>query len=306
MGTAWRVTAFVDSAAARRRQEIRRGIEKRLERIVRQMSHYDPSSDLCRYNLAPAGAWVALPEELFYVLRCAVEIAAASRGWFDPTLGEAISLWGFGPGQRERDPSVWESLDTLQRCGWERLKLDAARRAAWQPGGLRLNLAAIAKGYAVDAIAGWLQQCGIASALVEIGGELRGWGVKPDATPWWVEIENPPQCAGGVPHTVVALYGLSVASSGDWVQRRRAGQRSVCHLIDPSSGAPVEGFTVGAAVLDQSCMLADAWATALCVAPPRAAMRLAQWHGLPARLLYRRPCGRLCQWLSPAMRTMAA
>lgn len=305
MGTVWRVCAYAGAAAARLQHEIGIGIEQRLERIVRQMSHFDPDSDLSRFNRAPAGSWVALPEPFFQVLRCALEIAAGSCGWFDPTLGEPISLWGFGPEPGERDPAPWEALAALQRCGWERLRIDAARRAVLQPGGLQLNLAAIAKGFAVDEVSAWLQACGAGSALVEIGGEFRGWGVKPDGSPWWVELENPPHCANEIPHTLVALCGLSVASSGDWVQRRRAGRRSVSHLIDPSTGSPVEGATAGASVLHESCMLADAWATALCAAPPRAAKRLAELHGLAARLLFRAPCGRLREWLSPALRPMA-
>lgn len=305
MGTVWRVRAFADAAGRERFGGIRRGIEERLGIVVRQMSHFDPDSDLSRFNRAPAGAWVRLPEPFFRVLRCALEISAASQGWFDPTLGELVSLWGFGPGGQERDPELSETLQAAERCGWARLHIDAARRAARQPGGLQLNLSAIAKGFAVDQVAAWLRSCGIESALVEIGGEFSGWGVKPDGSPWWVELENPPHGAGDVPQTMVALCGLSVASSGDWVQRRRAGRRSVSHLIDPLSGYPVDGATAGASVLQESCMLADAWATALCVAPPRAAMRLAELHGLAARLLLRSPCGRICEWLSPALRAMA-
>jgi thiamine biosynthesis lipoprotein len=74
--------------------------------------------------------------------------------------------------------------------------------------------------------------------------------------------------------------------------------------MDPTTGAPVEGRTRGATVIHESCMMADAWATALCVAPPCAAMRLAKRHGLAARLIYRKSCGSLCEWLSPAMQAM--
>lgn len=306
MGTYWRVSAFADSSVPERCvTEIRRGIERRLNTVVVQMSHYQWDSDLSRYNRARAGTWVTLPDPFFDVLRCAVEIAAASQGWFDPTLGECISLWGFGAEPPVEDPAERARREALRNCGWERLKLDTVRRAAWQPGGLKLNLSAIAKGFAVDDLSRRLQQRGIVSALVDIGGELRGWGVKPDGTPWWVRVENPPYDDGSIAETLVALCGLSIASSGDWMQWRRAGQRLVCHLMDPTTGAPIEGRTCGAAVIHDSCMVADAWATALCVAPPRAAMRLAGRHGLAARLIYRKPSGRLGEWLSPAMQAMA-
>jgi thiamine biosynthesis lipoprotein len=304
MGTIWRVSAYASGAVARRREAIFSQIQRRLDSIVKQMSHYEAESDLSRYNRAEAGTWVTLPEDLYRVLRCGLEIASASHGWFDPTLGQVISLWGFGPEAEDCDPQLWEGLEALKRCGWEKIQLCHSRRQAWQPGGVDLNLSAIAKGFAVDEIAVLLRARGVAAGLVEIGGEFAGWGVKPNGSPWWVELENPPYGEGAIPEAVVALCGQAVASSGDWVQRRRAGRKSVSHLIDPCTGAPVEGPVTGAAVVHESCMIADAWATALCVAPLRAAMRLAECHGLAARLVYRKPCGRMEQWLSPAMQAM--
>lgn len=305
MGTAWRVTAFGNALAAARRHEIGGGIAERLSAVVQQMSHYDPASNLSQFNRAPAQSWIELPQEMFQVLRCSLEIARATRGWFDPTLGEAVSIWGFGPDPAPQLPGEVQRLAVLDRCGWQKLRLDPARRAAWQPGGLQLNLSGIAKGFAVDLVLQWLRACGLASALVEIGGELAAFGVKPDGAPWWVELEDPPAAAHGLPETVVALAGAAVATSGDWIQRRWAGTRSVSHLIDPTSGLPGEGSTASASVIHESCMIADAWATALCVAPPRLAMRLARWHGLAARIICRSGPDGLREWLSPAMRAMA-
>jgi thiamine biosynthesis lipoprotein len=305
MGTVWSVTAFGNAFAAARRHEIGSGIADRLATVVRQMSHYDPASCLSRYNRAPAQSWVELPQEMFRVLRCSLEIARATRGWFDPTLGEAVSLWGFGPDPAPRLPEEAQIMDMLDRCGWQKVRLDQARRAAWQPGGLQLNLSGIAKGFAVDLVLDWLRVSGLASALVEIGGELAAFGVKPDGAPWWVELENPPLAAHRLPETVVALANVAVATSGDWIQRHWAGIRSVSHLIDPTTGYPSEGPAVGASVVHESCMIADAWATALCVAPPRLATRLAAWHGLAARIIFRSRATGPREWLSPAMRAMA-
>ncbi|MCS6954494.1 MAG: FAD:protein FMN transferase [Bryobacteraceae bacterium] len=306
MGSSWRVRAFGHAPAAVRSRQIGAGIAERLDIVVRQMSHYDPESCLSRFNRAPAASWVELPEEMFRVLRCGIEIASATCGWFDPTLGEAVSLWGFGPDPASVFPTEAAALGVLERCGWRKLRLDPTRRAVWQPGGLQLNFGGIAKGFAVDFVLDWLRQGGLAAALVEIGGELAGFGVKPDGTPWWVELENPPLVAQSLPETLLALSGAAVASSGDWVQRQWAGSRSISHLIDPTTGSPADGPTAGASVIHDSCMIADAWATALCVAPPRLAMRLAAWHGLAARLVFRSGPAGLQEWLSPAMRAMAA
>jgi thiamine biosynthesis lipoprotein len=95
MGTTWSVrlvappTANADALAAMAQRE--------LDSVVRQMSPWEPLSDLSRYNRAAAGSWTALPPAFAQVLRCALEIAEQTDGAFDPTLGALVDLWGFGP-----------------------------------------------------------------------------------------------------------------------------------------------------------------------------------------------------------------
>ncbi len=300
MGSEWRVRALAGARHAGRQAALGRGIESRIMAVVRQMSHYEPGSDLCRFNDAAPESWFRLPDEFFRVLDQALRVAAASRGWFDPALGRGVSQCGFGPpagppqqsvGRRQPGPS------------WRALRLDPARRAAWQPGGVQLNLSGIAKGFAVDLVADYLRRQGVAAALVDIGGELAGFGIKPDGTPWWVAIEDPPEAAG-TPPCLIALPACAVASSGHWRQCRvEAGER-ISHLLDPATGRPARTRTEAATVLHESCMLADAWATALCVAPPEVAMELARREGLAARLLVRGKDAPWQEWLSPALAAM--
>ena len=75
------------------------------------------------------------------------------------------------------------------------------RDASYQPGGIHLDFSAIAKGYGVDAVLRYLLQAGVEHALVEVGGELRGQGMKPDGQPWWVMLENPPGGGDGARRT---------------------------------------------------------------------------------------------------------
>ena len=111
-------------------------------------------------------------------------------------------------------PSADEIAAAAAGAGWRRLEIDRTSRRAWQPGGLWLDFSAVAKGHAVDRLAHVLRRAGIPAALVEIGGELLGYGTRPDGTPWWVDIEPPIGIAGLVP-TRVALCGLAIATSGD-------------------------------------------------------------------------------------------
>ncbi|TVV70451.1 FAD:protein FMN transferase, partial [Sphingomonas solaris] len=152
--------------------------------------------------------------------------------------------------------------------GWRRLDLDIHARRARQPGGLRLDLSGIAKGHAVDRLAAVVAGHGIAHALVEIGGELVGRGVRPDGQPWWVAVEAPPGSAlAPVPLAPihVALHGLAIATSGDYRRYFDHAGRRYAHSLDPRTGRPVKNDIASVTVLHAECMMADALATALLV-----------------------------------------
>ncbi len=91
----------------------------------------------------------------------------------------------------------------------------------------------------MDAVAQYLESQGLAHYLTEIGGELRGHGVKPDGMPWWVQLETPPDGASTEQEqTLVALHGLSVATSGDYRRYFDSEGRRYAHTIDPRTGYP--------------------------------------------------------------------
>jgi FAD:protein FMN transferase len=289
MGTGWSVRAVLpprlDAPA------VQATVEARLAGLVAEMSHWEPDSLLSCFNCAAAGSWHALPPDFAAVVAAGLDVAARSDGAFDPALGALVDAWGYGPAPRER-VDLAEVASASAVSGWPRLVWDGAGRRLRQPGGCRLDLSGIAKGYAVDAVAGMLADMGVRHALVEIGGELAGWGVRPDLEPWWVELETPAE----MPPLRVALHGLSVATSGDYVRG--------LHTIDGRSGRPV-GHALGVSVLHDSAMLADAWASALTVAGPGDGERLAIAERLAVRALWREE-GRVREWLSPAMLAMLA
>lgn len=269
-----------------------------LARLVLQMSHWAPDSDLCHYGRAAAGTWWPLAPEFATVMRTALEIATASDGAFDPSAGPLVDAWGFGPpGPRATAPSVEELAAARARIGWQRLCMDGERLL--QPGGIALDLSAIAKGYAVDHLAALLEARGIAHYLIEIGGELRGQGCKPDGGPWWVALESPPGAAA-LPETVLALDGLAVASSGDYRRHADYGAGRVAHSLDPRSGTPLAHGIAMLSVVHASAMQADAWSTALGVLGVERGMYLATQRGLAARFVRRLDDGRFDEHASPA------
>lgn len=310
MGTVWRLL-WVDHGATRQ-GEVLQAVEQELELVVAQMSTWRPSADLARFNEAAAGSRHALPAALAEVLQAALWLAEASAGAFNPAAGALVNLWGFGPAPRYTDagfspPAALAVTQALGCCDWRALDFDPAACEASQPGGLRLDLSAIAKGYAVDRVAQRLGAMGIAHALVEVGGELRGQGLRPDGMPWWVDLECPPtRPEHAAPRaTRVALHGLSVASSGDYRRAYLVQGERLPHTIDPRNGRPVAHGLASVSVLHTECLWADAWSTALTVVGREQGLALAEAHGIAALFVQREADGRLTETLTSAMQRLA-
>lgn len=298
MGTSWSVKLIADGQASI--PDLHLGIQRQLDTVVAEMSHWESASDLGRFNLAPAGSWHTIPDAFFKVLSYAMEVAADSNGAYDPAAGTLVNLWGFGPSHRYDAPGFsGPSAELVQayagKPAWRRLELDAAKRRIRQPGDVLLDLSAVAKGYGVDAVARYLTQQGISDYLVEVGGELRGAGVKPDGQPWWVALEQPPHTAtpgaGSPGNILLALHGLAVATSGDYRRYFHRDGTLYPHTIDPRTGYPVHNGVASVTVIHEECMAADAWSTALTVLGVEDGMRFAEARGLAARFLIRQEDG---------------
>lgn len=302
MGTTWSAKLVLPQPMPAARLEAE--IAVLLDRVVAEMSPWRDDSDISRFNRAPADAWQALPGDFYAVLDHALAMARATSGAYDPTIGALVDLWGFGPAPRRATPPAdWEIGEALMLQGWARVILDPPRRAALQPGGVRLDLSSIAKGHAVDLVSERLRALGVASHLVEIGGELRGEGLKTDGQPWWVALEDPPGARPGA-QTVVALHGLSIATSGDYRRYFEHGGRRYAHTLDPRTGRPVAGDLVSVTVVAERCLQADALATALTVLGVEAGIDFARQHGVAARFVRDDQKQRPEEFLSPAFAAM--
>jgi thiamine biosynthesis lipoprotein len=294
MGSGWSARLMLPAGL---QANLQADLQAELDAIVAQMSHWDETSLLARYNRAPAGSWHALPPQFFAVIDYALSVWEASAGAYDPAAGALVNAWGFGPtGRYDQAGFYAPASDAIAAVMAKRRAaqpvLDRIGRRLLQPGGAVLDLSAVAKGYAVDCLAACLQGHGIHHYLVEAGGELRGAGVKADGQPWWVEIEGVPDSNADtgpdpVEPPLLALHGLAVATSGDY--RRyfsQAGQRR-SHTLDPRSGLPIDNGVASVTVVAATCMAADALSTALTVLGPQAGLAHAERHGLAARFLLR-------------------
>ena len=266
-------------------------IEDVLTRITAQMSNWEADSDISRFNALPIGAWTTLPSDMMTVLTAGLAMARLSGGAFDPAIGQMVERWGFGPSgitgpeTVPAHPAPWTMIEIADQ---------SARRLA----DVKLDFSGIAKGFAVDAVSEALRDLGARHFLVEIGGELRGEGVKPDHQPWWVDVEAPPRLS--VPILRIALCSLSVATSGDYVRFRTENETHLSHSIDPSTGRPIGNDVASVTVLHESAMLADAWTTAITILGHERGMALATRHDVAARLILRVGDG-ATEYMTPAL-----
>lgn len=211
--------------------------------------------------------------EIFKISKKAHQL---TQGYFDPTIGPLVNAWGFGP-QKNTAGNIYnvlkdKTIDSLKAfLGFDKLKLLPTHKLVKPHSNLKLDFNAVAKGYSVDLVAKHLETIGITNYLIEIGGELRGKGIRLDTQkPWRVGIDDPTKSLEdrGI-YQVVPLKDQSMATSGNYRKFWKdpvTGEKRV-HVIDPKTGNSRASNVLSVSVIAANCALADAVATGLLAAP---------------------------------------
>ena len=228
--------------------EVHRELERVLARIDRAASTWRDDSDVSRFNRAAIGEWLEVGEDLARIVRIAREVHAETDGTFDITVSPLVRLWRGG-----RQPADEELAAARQLVGMELIESRPA--TAGHPAALRklragveLDLGGIGPGYGVDCLGERLAELGSRGHLVELGGEVRAWGTRPDGTPWQVAMPGEPGGVRALPP------GRAVAFST--VQSGRGP-------VDPRSGWPAQAAAGAVLAEAGSCAVADARAVAI-------------------------------------------
>lgn len=281
--------------------ELQAAVQQRLDRVEERMSHYRPDSEVSRFNGARSTVPQPMSAETLGVVAEALAVSRESGGAFDVTVGPLVDAWGFGPAGRAPAAPDEAALAALRtRVGFGLLEIDSAastlrkRRAE-----VVIDLSAIAKGYAVDAVASLLAELGVRDYLVEIGGELRAAGANEEGAPWRVAIERP---AAGAPaaQRIVPLTDAAIATSGDYRNFYDLAGARVAHMIDPRTGRPASHGLRSVSVIAERCSLADALSTALAVLGPDDGHALAVERGWAVLFVTEDGTGRLVERETPA------
>ncbi|HUV87231.1 MAG TPA: FAD:protein FMN transferase [bacterium] len=281
-------TVVLARAVAADEETARRAVEAALEAVARDekvASYWDPRSELSRLNRAAAEGPTEVSPELFELVKLARETAAATDGYFDPTVAPVIELYGI-KGGTPRWPDDAEVAAAMEAVGYEKILLDPeGRTVAYARPGMALELSGIAKGWAVDRAAAAMAKEGATAGLVEAGGEVACFGGGPKAgEEWRVGVQHPDR--DGL-YATFDLASGACATSGGYAQRYEADGRKFSHLFDPRTGRPVDG-PAGVTVVAETCARADAWATALAVMPAAEVSLLLKPAGAPSCLILRR------------------
>ena len=251
-----------------------------------KMSTYIPTSELSKINNSKrASAWTPISKELFFILSRSKEISRKSDKSFDPTIGPLVNLWGFGPKKHKMIPSPSEITNLIKETGTHlyHLKTSPPSIKKINPK-LYIDLSAIAKGHSVDLVAKYFNSVSVKNYMIEVGGEIIVKGQKSEKKPWAIGITSPgPKLS--VIHRVVLLKNTAMATSGNYRNYFEKNGKRFSHTIDPKTGRPITHKLASATVFDETCLDADAWATAFMVMGAKKAKNFANNHNIKALFL---------------------
>ena len=231
------------------------------EDVNNSISTYIPTSDISRINSGDSGVIVdAYFKEIFSKSE---RIFKETNGYFDPTVGNLVNAWGFGPEKPLNNLDSSSVKDLMKFVGFDKVKIEN-NQVNKKYSETYFDFNSIGKGYGLDIIARFLESKKIKNYLIEIGGEVRVKGTKPEGKIWTVQLENPNTDGTRSAYTYLQLTNSSMASSGNYRKFRMAptGEKYV-HTINPKTGFALESNLLAATVIAElDCADVDAYATA--------------------------------------------
>ncbi|MDR2642536.1 MAG: FAD:protein FMN transferase [Planctomycetaceae bacterium] len=279
-------------------------IQKRLDQVEQKMSLFKSDSEISRFNMSESLDWIPVSSDVAEIVRVAIEVSNISGGAFDITVAPIVEFWGFGVERKRRSvDEIKREIDKVKsNIGYDKLEVQlnppALKKSVPE---LKIDLSAIAKGYAVDVVSRFCAESGLGNYMIEIGGEIGCRGNKGAGNDWRVGIESPviiPRGDWGGIYQVVVIGNQCMATSGGNRNFHVIEGRYYSHLIDPRTSLPCQSYDENdlvteeqlgsVSVLDKNCTRADALATALFVLGVTEGVKFANEHGIQASFLVRK------------------
>lgn len=241
------------------------GIKERIDSLLAafdlSLSTYKPNSIISKLN---RGEQVKIDHTFKTVWVTSLAIQKRTMGAFDPSIGPIAKAWGFD----FENPRFLDSTETsrlMAHCGLNLFRIENNQMIKLDSLAY-LNFNAIAQGYAVDLMANILIAEEIHNYYVELGGELVVSGKNKNGDWWRIGIDKPiPENYERELSHIVSLENRAMATSGNYRKFYEYEGKRYPHTINPITGFPVQHQLLSATVFANSCMEADAFATALMV-----------------------------------------
>jgi thiamine biosynthesis lipoprotein len=269
MGTTYHIKCVTDIPA----EQLKKSCDSLLLAINAEVSTYDTGSLISRFNRGERLVFKGNAEGDHLVKNLSVsrQIYVLSDGAFNPTVMPLVNYWGFGYKGHEVVPQIDSTqVDSLkQLVDYNAVVVSRDEKGVHvfaNKANVQLDLSAVAKGYGVDQVGLLLEQYGIKSYLVEIGGEVRARGEKVNGAGWTIGISVPDKAASANDFSaIVTLSDKSMATSGNYRNYRKNDSYEYAHTINPKTGYPEQNNLLSASILAENCDYADACATACMV-----------------------------------------
>ncbi len=296
MGMPFRIALYAPDAGVA--QAAAEAAFDRIHQLNTSFSDYEDDSEVTLLNrTAGQGRAVVVSQDLWNILLRAQALARQTDGAFDVTVGPYVNLW-----RRARRHREFPRSDLLERAraavGYENLRLDSRYRTAeLRVPNMRLDLGAIAKGYAIDEALKTLRRHQIHSALVTGSGDM-AMSDPPPGKPGWRIAIAPLDVTNAPPTRYVLLARRALATSGDVFQHVEIDGRRYSHILDPKTGVGLTDHSL-VTVIAKDCMTADSLATAVSVLGPARGIALIEQTPGTAVHLVRKPGDRIEMSESP-------
>lgn len=238
-------------------------IDRILKQVDQSLSTYENESVISKINKNES---VTTDSLFVQVFDAALEIAKETDGAFDPTIAPIVNFWGFG---FEETQNMNDELHSkiMKSVGYEKIVLKNNLILKTNPN-TQLDFNAIAQGFTVDLIGEELEKMGVVDYMIEVGGELKCKGFNAENKLWRIGIDKPTEnIQEDRFQAIIEVDNKAVASSGNYrkfIVDEKDGEKYV-HTIHPNSGKPIHSSLLSVTIISESCMQADAYATACMV-----------------------------------------
>jgi thiamine biosynthesis lipoprotein len=261
-GTSYHISYW--SAAPIDVQAVKKAVDDEFATIDKLLSNYRPDSVIESFNRNAITESQEVGPEIVQLVRVAETVHIASQGCYDLTIKPLFTLWGF-QGEAPAVPDDNAIADALKQIGMAQLAVVDDTHLSKKQAMLQADLSSIAQGYSVESLSRVLEKHGISNYMVEIGGELKTRGQKPDQKPWRIALEKPLPGEHKL-HKILAMpkeAPLAIMTSGTYRHYFDANGRRYSHILDARTGRPVTHDLVSVTVAHPDPVIADAWSTAL-------------------------------------------